>query len=151
MCVIFIDLLTIIDLFLCAVIVVVLTFPNSPTNASVWRMQSVRMRSILWIAPLSLFSVLAKMFTYWSYNVVPVSITQTCKASQPFFNVVLAYVAYRSWFSVATYLTLVPIVFGVVMASVSEMGINVSFIAVAWRVLATTDECVGCFLFVVLV
>lgn len=84
------------------------------------------MRNIMWIVPLSLCSVLAKMLTYWSYNAVPVSITQTCKASQPFFNVVLAYLAYRSRFSFATYSSLVPIVFGVVMASVSEMGMNVS-------------------------
>ncbi|KUF87496.1 NPP1 protein [Phytophthora nicotianae] len=90
-------------------------------------LRRVRMRSIMWIVPLSLFSVLAKMLTYWSYNAVPVSITQTCKASQPFFNVVLAYVAYRSRFSLATYSSLVPIVFGVVMASVSEMGMNLHF------------------------
>ncbi|RLN88351.1 hypothetical protein BBJ28_00000681 [Nothophytophthora sp. Chile5] len=80
---------------------------------------------IMWIAPLSLFSVMAKMLTYWSYNAVPVSITHTCKASQPFFNVVLAYLIYRSRFSLATYSSLLPIVFGVVMASVSEMGMNV--------------------------
>ncbi|KAH7477025.1 hypothetical protein PRIC1_001039 [Phytophthora ramorum] len=103
---------------------VVLTFPSSPTNAGAWRMQRVRLRSIMWIVPLSLCSVLAKTLTYWSYNAVPVSITQTCKASQPFFNVVLAYLAYRSRFTLATYSTLVPIVFGVVLASVSEMGMN---------------------------
>jgi solute carrier family 35 protein E1 len=104
---------------------VVLTFPSAPTNAGAWRMQRVRMRSIVWIIPLSLFSVFAKTLTYWSYNAVPVSITQTCKASQPFFNVVLAYMVYRSRFSLATYSSLIPIVFGVVMASVSEMGMNV--------------------------
>ncbi|CAI5717760.1 unnamed protein product [Hyaloperonospora brassicae] len=119
------EMLTMCHLFVSILLdFVVLTFPSSPTNASAWRMQSIRMRSILWIVPLSLFSVLAKTLTYWSYNVVPVSITQTCKASQPFFNVLLAYVAYRSRFSAATYLTLIPIVFGVVMASVSEMGMN---------------------------
>ena len=89
-------------------------------------MQRTCMRNIMWIVPLSLFSILAKTLTYWSYNVVPVSITQTCKASQPFFNVVLAYVMYRSRFSLATYSSLVPIVVGVFMASVSEMGMNVS-------------------------
>ncbi|KAI9921158.1 hypothetical protein PsorP6_002462 [Peronosclerospora sorghi] len=103
---------------------VVLTFPRSPTNIGTWRMQRFRMHNILWIVPLSLFSILAKMMTYWSYNAVPVSITQTCKASQPFFNVVLAYVAYNSRFSFAAYSSLIPIVFGVIMASVSEMGMN---------------------------
>ncbi|ETI50138.1 hypothetical protein F441_06264 [Phytophthora nicotianae CJ01A1] len=119
------EMLTMCHLFISIILdFVVLTFPSSPTNSGAWRMQRVRMRSIMWIVPLSLFSVLAKMLTYWSYNAVPVSITQTCKASQPFFNVVLAYVAYRSRFSLATYSSLVPIVFGVVMASVSEMGMN---------------------------
>ncbi|KAG7381298.1 hypothetical protein PHYPSEUDO_006225 [Phytophthora pseudosyringae] len=119
------EMLTMCHLFISIVLdFVVLTFPSSPTTTGAWRMQRVRMRSIMWIVPLSLFSVLAKTLTYWSYNAVPVSITQTCKASQPLFNVVLAYVAYRSRFSAPTYSSLVPIVFGVVMASVSEMGMN---------------------------
>lgn len=49
----------------------------------------------------------------------------TKQASQPFFNVILAYLIYRSKFTLATYLSLVPIVLGVVLASVSEMGMNV--------------------------
>ncbi|RLN49658.1 hypothetical protein BBJ29_001211 [Phytophthora kernoviae] len=119
------EMLTMCHLFISILLdFVVLTFPSAPTNAGAWRMQRLRLRSIMWIVPLSLLSVLAKMLTYWSYNAVPVSITQTCKASQPFFNVVMAYMVYRSRFSLATYSSLVPIVFGVVMASVSEMGMN---------------------------
>lgn len=110
----------------------------------------------MWIMPLSLCSVVAKVLTYWSYDAVPVAIAHTCKvragtdwscwicwivvltvisftvvrvrspqASQPFFNVILAYLIYRSKFTFATYLSLVPIVLGVVLASVSEMGMNV--------------------------
>ncbi|CEG43515.1 drug metabolite transporter superfamily [Plasmopara halstedii] len=118
------EMLTMCHLFISILLdFVVLTLPNSSTSGA-WRMQRIRMRSIIWIVPLSLFSVMAKTLTYWSYNAVPVSIAQTCKASQPFFNVVLAYMVYRSRFSIATYSSLVPIVFGVVMASVSEMGMN---------------------------
>ncbi|RLN94511.1 hypothetical protein BBJ28_00016906, partial [Nothophytophthora sp. Chile5] len=91
--------------------------------------------------PLSLFSVMAKMLTYWSYNAVPVSITHTCKASQPFFNVVLAYLVYRSRFSLATYSSLLPIVFGVVMASVSEMGMN--DLAFSGTMFAVTSALIG--------
>lgn len=104
--------------------VVVLTFPSSPTASGGWQMQKLTFKSIVWITPLSMFAVMAKVLTYWSYNAVPVSITATCKASQPFFNVVLAFMVYRSTFSTPTYLALVPIVFGVIMASVSEMGMN---------------------------
>ncbi|TDH65401.1 hypothetical protein CCR75_009200 [Bremia lactucae] len=121
------EMLTMCHLFISILLdFVVLTFPTLST-AGAWRMQRVRMRNIVWILPLSLFSVLATTLTYWSYNAVPISITQTCKASQPLFNVVLAFMAYRSRFSVATYLSVVPIVFGVVMASVSEMSINLHF------------------------
>ncbi|CAH0489619.1 unnamed protein product [Peronospora farinosa] len=118
-----------------------LTFPSSPTNTGAWRMQRTCIRNIMWIVPLSLLSVLVKTLTYWSYNVVPVSITQTCKASQPFFNVVLAYMAYRSRFSIATYLSLAPIVFGVFMASVSEMGIN--DLALSGTMFAVTSALLG--------
>lgn len=33
----------------------------------------------MWIMPLSLCSVLAKVLTYWSYDAVPVAIAHTCK------------------------------------------------------------------------
>ncbi|CAH0479749.1 unnamed protein product [Peronospora belbahrii] len=120
---------------------VVLTFPRSSTITGTWRMQRPCIRRIMWIVPLSLFSILAKTMTYWSYNAVPVSIAQTCKASQPLFNVVLAYMAYRSRFSFATYLTLIPIVFGVVMASVSEMGMN--DLAFSGAMFAVTSSLLG--------
>lgn len=84
--------------------------------------------SLLWILPLSLFSVIVKVLTYWSYETVPVSVVHTCKASQPLFNVFAAYAIYRSKFSLATYLSLLPIVLGVVLASVSEMRINVRYL-----------------------
>lgn len=105
--------------------VVVLTFPSSGAGVGGgWQMQKLTLKSIVWLTPLSMSAVMAKVLTYWSYNAVPVSITATCKASQPFFNVVLAFFVYRSTFSTPTYLALVPIVFGVVLASVSEMGMN---------------------------
>jgi solute carrier family 35 protein E1 len=85
-------------------------------------------KRIIWILPLSVFSLLSKVLTYWSYNAVPISIAHTCKASQPFFNAILAFIAYRTTFSFQIYLTLVPIVVGVIMASVSEMGMNVSLL-----------------------
>jgi drug/metabolite transporter (DMT)-like permease len=129
--------------------VIVLTFPSG-TRANAWRMQPMTVRRFvslsnslaisgpksltglwfcwrrfLWILPLSLFSVMTKVLTYWSYDAVPIAFAHTCKASQPIFNVILAYLIYNSKFSLATYVALVPIVLGVVLASVSEMGMNV--------------------------
>ncbi|GLD92959.1 hypothetical protein PINS_up001551 [Pythium insidiosum] len=118
------EVLTLSHLFVSVICdLVVLTFPSGSRGNS-WRLQPMSMRRILLIMPLSLFSVMAKVLTYWSYDAVPVSIAHTCKASQPFFNVLVAYAIYRSKFSLATYLSLVPIVLGVILASVSEMRMN---------------------------
>ncbi|TMW63229.1 hypothetical protein Poli38472_002170 [Pythium oligandrum] len=118
------EMLTLSHLFISVICdLVLLTLPiNSRVNT--WKMQPISVRRVMWIMPLSLFAVVGKVLTYWSYSAVPVAIAHTCKASQPFFNVMLAYGIYRSKFSLATYLSLVPIVLGVVMASVSEMAMN---------------------------
>uniref|UniRef100_K3WKP5 Sugar phosphate transporter domain-containing protein n=1 Tax=Globisporangium ultimum (strain ATCC 200006 / CBS 805.95 / DAOM BR144) TaxID=431595 RepID=K3WKP5_GLOUD len=136
------EMLTLSHLFVSVICdFIVLTFPNTRGTSNTFRMQSISLRSLLWILPLSLCSVTAKVLTYWSYNAVPVAIAHTCKASQPFFNVILAYLAYRSKFSLATYVSLVPIVLGVVLASVSEMGMN--NLAFSGAVFAITSALIG--------
>ncbi|TYZ65052.1 hypothetical protein PybrP1_004504 [[Pythium] brassicae (nom. inval.)] len=136
------EMLTLSHLFVSVICdFIVLTFPNSRASATSWRMQSISFKSLLWIMPLSLCSVLAKVLTYWSYDAVPVAIAHTCKASQPFFNVILAYFIYRSKFPLATYLSLVPIVLGVVLASVSEMGMN--DLALGGAIFAVTSALIG--------
>lgn len=118
------EMLTLSHLFVSVVCdFALLTLPMS-ARANQWQMQSMTWTKLAWLTPLSLFSVLAKVLTYWSYDAVPIAIAHTCKASQPFFNVMMAYAVYRSKFTCAIYLSLVPIVVGVVLASVSEMGMN---------------------------
>ncbi|DBA03665.1 TPA: hypothetical protein N0F65_006844 [Lagenidium giganteum] len=118
------EMLTLSHLFVSVVCdFALLTLPVASRTSS-WRMQTISPKRIAWLMPLSLLSVFAKVLTYWSYDAVPVAVAHTCKASQPFFNVLMAYAVYRSKFSLATYLSLVPIVVGVIMASVSEMGMN---------------------------
>ena len=76
------------------------------------------------VVPLSLMAVSAKVLTYWSYDRVPVSITHTAKASAPLFNVSLAWLIYSRKHALPVYMSLIPIVLGVSMASVSEFNIN---------------------------
>lgn len=82
--------------------------------------------------PISLMAVGGKLLTYWSYAVVPVSITHTAKASTPIFNVALAYILYSRKQSLLVYLSLLPIVCGVAMASISELRINVWLLRVQY-------------------
>ena len=66
-----------------------------------------------YIFPLSIAMLCAKCLTYSSYGRIPVSLTHTVKALQPFFNVIIVFL----W----TFLTLIPIVFGVAYASSKEL------------------------------
>lgn len=77
------------------------------------------------VAPVSFGMVFNKMFTYLSYGLVPVSLTHTVKASSPIFAVLLSYFWMGRTFPKSVYLSLVPIVVGVSLASISEMEYNV--------------------------
>ncbi|RHY92253.1 hypothetical protein DYB37_007238 [Aphanomyces astaci] len=79
---------------------------------------------LLRLLPLSVLAIASKLLTYWSYSRVPVAVTHTCKASTPLFNVMLAFVVYRTSHATPIYVSLVPIVVGVAMASLSEAQIN---------------------------
>ncbi|KAK4531378.1 hypothetical protein CCYA_CCYA08G2235 [Cyanidiococcus yangmingshanensis] len=77
------------------------------------------------IYPLALAHLLGNLFTNFSLRQMAVSFTHVVKASEPFFSVVLAkmFIPGTS-FSWPIYASLIPIVFGVVIASVSEVSFN---------------------------
>lgn len=78
-------------------------------------------KTVRYLYPLSLAMMCAKFLTYTSYGLIPVSLTHTVKALQPFFNVLLVFVWTRESVDSSTFLSLIPIVFGVIYASVNEI------------------------------
>ena len=78
-------------------------------------------KTVRYLYPLSLAMMCAKFLTYTSYGLIPVSLTHTVKALQPFFNVLLVFVWTRESVDSPTFLSLIPIVFGVIYASVNEI------------------------------
>ena len=71
--------------------------------------------------PLAVAMMTAKFLTYKSYGLIPVSLTHTIKALQPFFNVIIVFLWTGEILDTYTLLTLIPIVFGVIYASVNEI------------------------------
>ena len=76
---------------------------------------------VRYISPLALAMVTTKLLTYISYGYIPASLTHTVKALQPFFNVLIVFIWTGESVDRKTILTLFPIVFGVVYASVNEL------------------------------
>ena len=77
--------------------------------------------TVRYIFPLAIAKVATKLLTYISYAYIPASLTHTVKALQPFFNVLIVYLWTGEGVDNKTILTLFPIVFGVVYASVNEL------------------------------
>lgn len=68
---------------------------------------------------------------------MPLSLAHTAKASTPLFNVLLSYIFYAKTFRPQVYLSLLPIVTGVTIASVSEFRLNnLAFVGVMCAVTA---------------
>uniref|UniRef100_A0A7S1TKR7 Sugar phosphate transporter domain-containing protein n=1 Tax=Erythrolobus australicus TaxID=1077150 RepID=A0A7S1TKR7_9RHOD len=77
------------------------------------------------IYPLALAHLAGNLFTNLSLRQMAVSFTHTIKASEPFFSVVIGKVFVPGTaFHPAVYASLVPIVAGVTLASVSEVSFN---------------------------
>lgn len=90
----------------------------SPGRPTAWLDQ------FLVFAPISLFVVLGKLATYFSYEYVSMSLTHTAKASEPIFNVVLSGLLFGEVKPLGVYASLVPIAAGVALASTSEVTYN---------------------------
>uniref|UniRef100_A0ACD5VBJ4 Uncharacterized protein n=1 Tax=Avena sativa TaxID=4498 RepID=A0ACD5VBJ4_AVESA len=76
------------------------------------------------IAPLAAGHMLGTVFTNMSLGAVAVSFTHTIKASEPFFTVLLSAFFLGEWPSVLVLGSLVPIVGGVALASLTEVSFN---------------------------
>lgn len=82
---------------------------------------------IRYIIPLSFAMMCAKFLTYTSYGLIPVSLTHTVKALTPFFNVFIVFLWTGDSVSFPTLLSLIPIVLGVIYASVNEIEYSSDF------------------------
>ncbi|CAM0879812.1 unnamed protein product [Alopecurus aequalis] len=76
------------------------------------------------IAPLAAGHMLGTVFTNMSLGAVAVSFTHTVKASEPFFTVLLSAFFLGEWPSLLVLGSLVPIVGGVALASLTEVSFN---------------------------
>uniref|UniRef100_A0ACD5W0X5 Uncharacterized protein n=1 Tax=Avena sativa TaxID=4498 RepID=A0ACD5W0X5_AVESA len=76
------------------------------------------------IAPLAAGHMLGTVFTNMSLGAVAVSFTHTIKASEPFFTVLLSAFFLGEWPSMLVLGSLVPIVGGVALASLTEVSFN---------------------------
>ena len=91
-------------------------------------MKHVTLKEIIrCILPLGIAMMLAKFLTYKSYGIIPVSLTHTVKALQPFFNVLIVFIWTGNSVDLPTFLTLIPIIVGVAYASSKEIEYFSSF------------------------
>lgn len=82
---------------------------------------------VRYVSPLAIAMIATKLLTYISYGYIPASLTHTVKALQPFFNVLIVFIWTGESVDRRTILTLFPIVFGVVYASVNELEYHHQF------------------------
>ncbi|KAK5037715.1 hypothetical protein LTS07_001182 [Exophiala sideris] len=84
--------------------------------------------------PLSVFQLLGHLLSSYATSKIPVSLVHTIKGLSPLFTVVAYRVVFRIRYKRATYLSLVPLTLGVMMAcstdfSTNFWGIGASFVA----------------------
>jgi len=81
-------------------------------------------KTLITIAPLALVHTIGNLLTNVSLGKVAVSFTHTIKAMEPFFSVILSSIFLGDTPSLLIMLTLVPIVGGVALASITEVSFN---------------------------
>ena len=116
-------------LVLCVIVSPFLVYDRIVVNMSVFHKREMQfyaknmnIASITrYIIPLAVAMVTTKLLTYFSYGYIPASLTHTVKALQPFFNVLIVFLWTGEGVDRRTILSLFPIVFGVVYASVNEL------------------------------
>lgn len=88
--------------------------------------RDVDVKTLLPILPLALVHTLGNILTNVSLGKVAVSFTHTIKAMEPFFSVLLSSVFMGNIPSLAIVASLVPIVAGVALASMTEVSFNMA-------------------------
>jgi len=86
------------------------------------------MNGLLQLCFLKLFSSLSSFFTLLE---VPVSYAHTVKAMMPLFTITLSRVILGASYSTKTYMTLMPIVLGVILTSATQLEFNPTGLATA--------------------
>jgi len=78
----------------------------------------------IYIIPLAIGKFLASVSSHFSIWSVPVSYAHTVKATMPLFTIALTKILFNTQYSTQTYLSLLPIVLGVTIASLTELNFN---------------------------
>ncbi|EXJ60958.1 hypothetical protein A1O7_05111 [Cladophialophora yegresii CBS 114405] len=74
--------------------------------------------------PLSIFQLLGHLLSSYATSKIPVSLVHTIKGLSPLFTVLAYRVVYRIRYKRATYLSLVPLTFGVMLACSTDLSTN---------------------------
>ncbi|KAK9117183.1 hypothetical protein Sjap_016130 [Stephania japonica] len=91
---------------------------------NLYKKPKITMDHILAILPLAVMHTMGNLFTNMSLGIVSVSFTHTIKAMEPFFTVILSALFLAEMPALAVSLSLVPIVGGVALASLTEVSFN---------------------------
>uniref|UniRef100_A0A0N5A0E3 TPT domain-containing protein n=1 Tax=Parastrongyloides trichosuri TaxID=131310 RepID=A0A0N5A0E3_PARTI len=81
---------------------------------------------IRWLLPFGLGKALAAVSTYFGLSKVPISYAQTVKCTMPIFTVIIARIFLSEKQSKAIYLSLFPIIVGVLLCSATEINFDVA-------------------------
>lgn len=76
------------------------------------------------LSPIATFHGIGHVATVVSLGAGAVSFTHIIKAAEPFFSVVMSGIFLKSFFPIPVYLTLLPVVAGVALASLSELSFS---------------------------
>src|SRR5271156_6197518 len=101
-------------------------FPTLKTSVPALRNGILRpSKEVLYTAmPLSIFQLLGHLLSSFATSKIPVSLVHTIKGLSPLFTVLAYRVVFRIRYARATYLSLVPLTLGVMLACATDFSTN---------------------------